>query len=97
MGRLYKRRYTSILTAWPSFMYLGSMTIERRLQVGINVSPWAMKSLFFSSLTSHCLHFTRLRVLHPAPVSFLTTMPLFAQPVKFMVLILTVNFSENLT
>jgi len=37
----------------------GSMIIEGRLYAGINVPPWALKKLFFSSLTIHCVHFTR--------------------------------------
>jgi hypothetical protein len=66
-------------------------TIERRLQLAVNhLLHWALENGFsFSRTKSQCVHFTRLRGLHPHPTLFLQNSALPLVPsVKFLGLLL---------
>jgi hypothetical protein len=69
----------------------GIDTIERRLQLAIHrLSRWALENGFsFSRTKSLCVHFTRLRGLHPHPTLFLENSALpFVLSLKFLGLFL---------
>jgi hypothetical protein len=74
-------------------------TIERRLQLTINrLSHWPLQSSFsFSAAKTQCVHFLRLRGVHPPPVLYLNNHALPVVPsAKFLGLVLDSKLSPHL-
>jgi hypothetical protein len=70
-------------------------TIERRLQLTINrLSRWASQNGFtFFAAKTQCVHFLRLRRVHPPPVLYLNNHALPVVPSKFLGLVLDSRLS----